>query len=463
MGEIQDSFHYRHVMQENEAFSQSPTDLFLNALPRRINGLREDNSVESFDSNDIKCLILDNISASGIEIFEERGYQIEVHSTYLNEKELINKISDVHVLCVGPKTRLPARVLEHARKLLVIGCFSVGTNHIDTDYAASIGVAVFNSPFSNTRSVAELAIGNILSLSRQLSDRSLELHCGIWNNHFNNCWEIRSKTLGIIGYGHIGSQVSVLAEALGMHILFYDIHTVMALGSATQVPTLNKLLKNSDFVCMCIPETKDTDNMMSAPQLAAMKKGSYLINVSAGNAIDIPSLIISLEMGHLAGVALDVYPNEPIKNGKNCFNDRLNSWTSKLVSLPNVILTPHIGGSTIEAQKASSEEITTYIVNYLTEGNSVGAVNFPEIKLASTESNKGNIVRIIYIHQNIPGVLKTVNSILYEHNIEKQIFDSTGKVSYMVTDISDANPNDIRSIYEKLNDTPAKISIRLLY
>ncbi|GME99585.1 unnamed protein product [Ambrosiozyma monospora] len=360
------------------------------------------------------------------------------------------------------KTKLTRNVLKHAKNLVVIGCFCIGTNQVDLEFAADQGVAVFNSPFSNSRSVAEMTIAEIITLSRQMGDRSIELHNGIWNKVSARCWEIRGKTLGIIGYGHIGSQLSVLAEAFGMNVLYYDILMIMALGTAKQVSTLEELLNKSDFVSLHVPETPETKMMFGTPQFAAMKDGSYLINNSRGSVVDIPALIDALKLGKLAGAAIDVYPQEPAKNGP-FFNNQLNTWTSELQSLKNIILTPHIGGSTEEAQSAIGIEVGTALTSYINEGISTGAVNFPEVSLRGLDLDQDNAVRVLYIHQNVPGVLKTVNNILSDHNIEKQFSDSRGDVAYLMADISGVTSEDIKSLYEELNATQYKIAVRLLY
>ncbi|CCD22394.1 uncharacterized protein NDAI_0A02360 [Naumovozyma dairenensis CBS 421] len=443
--------------------STSPTQSFMNTLPRRLSTSKQSKALKPFSTGDIKILLLENVNTAAIQIFKEQGYQVDFYKSSLPEEDLIEKIKDVHAIGIRSKTKLTANVLQHARNLVVIGCFCIGTNQVDLDYAANMGVAVFNSPFSNSRSVAELVIAEIISLARQLGDRSIELHTGTWNKVSARCWEIRGKTLGIIGYGHIGSQLSVLAEAMGMHVIYYDIVTIMALGTAKQVSTLDELLNKSDFVSLHVPETSETKNMLSFPQFAAMKDGAYVINASRGTVVDIPALVQAMQAGKIAGAALDVYPNEPGKNGANTYNDDLNSWTSQLVSLPNVILTPHIGGSTEEAQSAIGIEVAHSLSKYINEGNSVGSVNFPEVSLRSLDFDQENTVRVLYIHRNVPGVLKTVNNILSSHNIEKQFSDSNGDIAYLIADISQVNQSDIKNIYDELNQTSAKISIRLLY
>ena len=353
--------------------------------------------------------------------------------------------------------------MKAAKNLVVIGCFCIGTNQVDLDFAAKSGIAVFNSPFSNSRSVAELVISEIITLARQLGDRSIEMHTGTWNKVSAKCWEIRGKTLGIIGYGHIGSQLSVLAEAMGMNVIYYDVITIMSLGNSKQVETLDELLKRADFVTLHVPATPDTKNLLSAPQFAAMKDGAYVINASRGTVVDIPALVQAMKAGKIAGAALDVYPQEPAKNGEGLFGDSLNEWASELCSLRNVILTPHIGGSTEEAQSAIGIEVANALSKYINEGASQGAVNFPEVSLRPLDLDQQNVVRVLYIHHNVPGVLKTVNNILSNHNIEKQFSDSQGDIAYLMADISDVDISDIQSLYEQLEQTPYKIATRLLY
>ncbi len=419
--------------------------------------------LKPFSTGDIKVLLLENVNQTAIKIFNDQGYQVEFYKTSLSEDQLIEKIKDVHAIGIRSKTKLTERVLKEAKNLTVIGCFCIGTNQVDLKFAAKNGLAVFNSPFSNSRSVAELVIGEIICLSRQFGDRSIELHTGIWNKVSAKCWEIRGKTLGIIGYGHIGSQLSVLAESMGMNVVYYDILMIMSLGTAKQVGSLNELLAVSDFVTLHVPETADTKNMISYPQFAAMKEGSYLINASRGTVVDIQALVDTMKTGKIAGTALDVYPHEPAKNGSDLFTNNLNPWTSDLQSLRNVILTPHIGGSTEEAQSAIGTEVATSLTKYINEGSSNGAVNFPEVSLRSLDLDQENAVRVLYVHQNVPGVLRTVNEIFANHNIEKQYSDSNGEIAYLMADISDVDQADIKSLYEKLEQTPFNIVTCLLY
>ncbi|CDH13492.1 D-3-phosphoglycerate dehydrogenase 1 [Zygosaccharomyces bailii] len=445
------------------AVSTSPTQSFMDTLPRRMSASNKAKALKPFSTGDMKILLLENVNATAVDIFREQGYQVEFLKSSLPEEELIEKIKDVHAVGIRSKTRLTANILKHAKNLVCIGCFCIGTNQVDLTYATNAGIAVFNSPFSNSRSVAELIIGEIITLARQVGDRSIELHTGTWNKVSNRCWEVRGKTLGIIGYGHIGSQLSVLAEAMGLHVLYYDTVTIMGLGTARQVPTLDELLNNSDFITCHVPATPETKNMLSAPQFAAMKEGAYVLNASRGTVVDIPALIQAFKAGKIAGAALDVYPSEPGKNGAGVFNNDLNPWASELTSLPNIILTPHIGGSTEEAQSAIGVEVATSLTKYINEGTSVGSVNFPEVSLRSLDYDEENTVRVLYIHHNVPGVLKTVNNVLSNHNIEKQFSDSKGGVAYLMADICDVNQSDIKDVYDQLNQTDAKISIRLLY
>ena len=368
----------------------------------------------------------------------------------------------MHVIGIRSKTKQTEKVLREAKNLLVVGCFCIGTNQVDLDYAAKQGIAVFNSPFANSRSVAELMIGWIITLARQLGDRSNEMHRGTWNKVSSRCWEIRGKTLGIVGYGHIGSQLSVLAEAMGMSVIYYDVVTLMAMGKAQQVPTLKQLLNESDFVTLHVPATPETKNMISTEQLAQMKTGAYLLNASRGTVVDIPALINAMRSGKIAGAGLDVFPNEPGGNGDYFNATTLNQWAEDLRTLNNIILTPHVGGSTEEAQRAIGVEgrlppsemrripadpcsVGEALVRYINQGVTLGSVNLPEVNMRSLTLEEPNHARVgrrctlgrdasntgqvIYIHRNVPGVLRKVNDILHKHNIEKQTSDSKGEVS----------------------------------
>lgn len=369
---------------------------------------------------------------------------------------------DVHVIGIRSKTKLTEKVLREAKNLLVIGCFCIGTNQVNLEFAAKQGIAVFNSPFANSRSVAELMIGEIIVLARQLGDRSSELHRGTWNKVSSKCWEIRGKTLGIIGYGHIGSQLSVLAEAMGMTVIYYDTLTLMGMGTAYQMPTLDALLEKADFVTCHVPETPETKNMISTAQLNKMKEGAYLLNASRGTVVDIPALVNAMRSGKISGAALDVYPNEPAANG-DYFNNNLNQWGEDLRSLKNIILTPHIGGSTEEAQRAIGVEVAQALVRYINQGLTVGSVNMPEVNVRSLTLDESNYARVIFIHRNVPGVLTQVNKIFEKHNITKQTLDSRGEVSYLLADISDVSMGDLKEISDGLDGLSSRIMTRLLF
>ena len=289
----------------------------------------------------------------------------------------------------------------------------------------------------------------------------MEMHNGVWNKVSKGCWEIRGKTLGIVGYGHIGSQLSVLAEAFGMRVIFYDVIPIMPLGSARPVDSFNALLEQADFVTLHVPESPETMGMIGAPQLAKMKIGAYLLNNARGKVVDIPALINAVQSKHLAGAALDVFPSEPGANGLG-FDTKLNAWADALRALPNVILTPHIGGSTDEAQQMIGEEVSGAISRYLLFGTSVGAVNFPEVDLRAITADQPNFVRVCHVHHNIPGVLRRVNETPSDHNIENQFSDSKGSVAYLMAGIASVGEEGVQAIYDKINQTDANIITRML-
>ncbi|CDO71647.1 hypothetical protein BN946_scf184911.g118 [Trametes cinnabarina] len=423
--------------------------------------IRQPKVLHPVENEDLKLLILENISQEAVKAFRSQGFHVDHSTKAMSEDELVQKIGQYHAIGIRSKTKITERVLKAASKLLVIGCFCIGTNQVDLDNAAKAGIPVFNSPFSNSRSVAELVMSEIVALSRQYFERAFEMRNGIWNKQSKGCWEVRGKTLGIVGYGHIGSQLSVLAEAFGMRVLFYDVVNIMPLGSARQVDTLATLLSESDFVTLHVPELPETTNMISTEELAQMKKGAYLINNARGKVVDIPALIDALKSGHLAGAALDVYPSEPGSNGSP-FDDQLNPWSSALRSIPNVILTPHIGGSTEEAQRMIGEEVSSALIRYLNNGSTVGAVNFPEVDLRAITLEEPNHIRVCYVHKNIPGVLRQVNEVLSPYNVEKQYSDSKGEIAYLMADIADVSPRDVNSLREQLNITSANILTRML-
>ncbi|TVY49493.1 D-3-phosphoglycerate dehydrogenase [Lachnellula occidentalis] len=400
--------------------------------------------LKPFATQDIKILLLENVNQSGKDILAAQGYQVEAVKSSLPEDQLIEKIRDVHVIGIRSKTKLNEKVLRAAKNLIVVGCFCIGTNQVDLEYAARHGIAVFNSPFANSRSVAELVIGEIIVLARQLGDRSNELHKGTWNKVSSKCWEIRGKTLGV-SMSRTPRGLSVLAEAMGMSVIYYDVVNLMALGTARQVATLNELLNNADFVTCHVPELAETKNMIATPQFEQMKEGSYLINASRGTVVDIPALINFSRNGKIAGAALDVYPNEPGGNG-DYFTNSLNGWAEDLRSLKNIILTPHIGGSTEEAQRAIGAEgwlVGEALVRYVNLGVTLGAVNLPEVNLRSLTLDEPNHVR-------------AVNEILGDHNVDKQITDNKGDVAYLMADISNVQSSEIKDISDSLENLSCK-------
>ncbi|KAL7422708.1 D-3-phosphoglycerate dehydrogenase 2 [Cryptotrichosporon argae] len=410
----------------------------------------------------LKVLLLENINVDAAEALKRAGYEVDHFTKAFSEEELLAKLPGYHAIGIRSKTKITAAVIDACPQLLAIGCFCIGTNQVDLVHAAKHGIAVFNSPFSNSRSVAELVIGEIIALSRQLLDRASEMRAGLWNKVSKGCWEIRGKTLGIVGYGHIGAQLSVLAESFGMSVIYYDVVPIMPLGTARQVDTLEDMLRAADFVTLHVPEIPDTIGMMGEAQFAAMKQGAFFINNARGKVVDLSALAAALESGHLAGAAVDVYPKEPGSNGPG-FSDALGEFIPRLRKLPNLILTPHIGGSTEEAQRAIGSEVATALTRYLNYGTSLGAVNFPEVDLRAITADDERHIRVCHVHRNEPGVLRAINAILGSHNIEKQFSDSKGDIAYLMADISGVGQEEVKDIYEAIKGTRANILTRLLY
>eukprot|EP01121_Diplochlamys_sp_Union-15-3_P015107 TRINITY_DN4930_c0_g4_i1.p1 TRINITY_DN4930_c0_g4~~TRINITY_DN4930_c0_g4_i1.p1 ORF type:complete len:424 (+),score=52.52 TRINITY_DN4930_c0_g4_i1:46-1272(+) len=350
-----------------------------------------------FPRKQIKVLLLEGIHEDAVKKLQWEEFQIESLKISLKGEELKKKLSNVHVLGIRSKTKVTKEILDAAPNLLCIGCFCIGTDQVDLTAAQNKGIPVFNSPFCNSRSVAELIIAQIITLARKLGDRNREMHSGTWNKTSANCYEIRGKVLGIVGYGHIGSQLSVLAEAMGMRVVFYDIRNVMPLGNSLPLPTLEELLKRSDFVTLHVPETPQTKNMIGAKELNLMRKGAYLLNASRGSVVVISDLVKALKSGQLNGAYVDVYPVEPSKN--NC------PFQNELQNCPNTILTPHIGGSTLEAQQAIGEEVAGRVISFIMTGNTMGAVNFPQIDVPYGGPTTH---RVLNVHYNHPGVLKVL-------------------------------------------------------
>jgi D-3-phosphoglycerate dehydrogenase len=410
-----------------------------------------------FKTAEIKVLLLENISKAATNMLKEAGYQVEVCAKSMSKEELGEKLKTVHALGIRSKTQITEELIKEAPCLLTIGCFCIGTNQVNLEAALSRGIAVFNSPFSNSRSVAELVLAEIIGLSRQLGERNNEMHAGRWNKTALGCREIRRKVLGIVGYGHIGSQLSVLAESMGMRVLFHDIQQLMPLGMAMPVGNLEELLRQSDFISLHVPETPETVNMIGAHELRLMKKGACLINASRGTVVDLVALKESLTTGHLGGAALDVFPEEPEANG---------AWNTGLEGLPNVILTPHIGGSTEEAQAAIGVEVATSITRFLDQGTTLGSANFPELDLRVNtfeQPSSSYPCRVLNVHHNVPGVLLKINKILGEFNIEKQVCESRGQYSYVMADVNANCEKDLEHIFESVFALPEAVATRIVY
>lgn len=373
----------------------------------------------------IKVLLVEGIHAIAKARLEEEGYEVDLISHAPDEKELIEKLKSYSVLGIRSKTEVTKKVLDESRHLIGIGAFCIGTNQIQLSHAKSIGVPVFNAPHANTRSVAELVIAEMISLSRQLGDRNIKAHQGDWIKSADGSREVRGKTLGIVGYGHIGSQLSILAEAMGMKVVFFDVVKKLSLGNAKPKRTLADLLESSDFVSLHVPETPQTKNMIAAKEIKLMRAGSYLINASRGTVVVIEDLAAALKSKHLAGCAIDVFPIEPASNKEK--------FVSPLQGLANVILTPHIGGSTEEAQYSIGLEVAESFRKFLKLGTTAGAVNFPQVELHPVEG----ITRIQNVHKNEPGVLGEINGIIskYGANIQGQFLSTDENIGYLVVDI----------------------------
>ena len=404
----------------------------------------------SFPKSEIKVLLLENVHPSADELFGGEGFQIERVKGALKEGELIERIRDVHILGIRSKTQVTERVLDEARRLLVVGAFCIGTNQIRLAHANENGVPVFNAPFSNTRSVAEMVIAEVVVLSRQLFDRSREVHEGTWKKIAVGSHEIRGKTLGIVGYGHIGRQVGVLAEMVGMQVVFYDIASRLPMGNNRVLATLEDLLAASDFVTLHVPETAATKGMIGAAQLAAMKPGACLLNASRGTVVDLDALAAAIKSGKVGGAAVDVYPEEPEANS--------DGFASVLRGLPNVVLTPHIGGSTEEAQAAIGREVATSLVKFVNTGATTGSVNFPELELPQARGTH----RILNIHRNVPGVVRDITKIISDQgaNIHAQMLGTDPNIGYLVMDLDQAVSHEVKKAVGALETS---IKTRMLY
>ena len=401
--------------------------------------------------NDLKVVLFEGIHPSAVEVLQQGGYSnIVTHAKALVGDELLAALADAHFVGLRSRTQLTAEVLAKAPQLAAIGCFCIGTNQVDLKAAMGLGIPVFNAPFSNTRSVAELVLAQIIMLMRGIPEKNAVLHRGGWIKSAAHSYEVRGKTLGIIGYGHIGTQIGVLAEQLGMRVLFADIEAKLSLGNARQTSSLDELLGLSDVVSLHVPETPETKNMFGAAQMAAMKPGSHLINASRGTVVDIDALTAALESRHLLGAAIDVFPAEPQGND--------SVFSSPLTKFDNVILTPHIGGSTSEAQVNIGTEVAAKLVRYGNNGSSTTAVNFPEVVLPEHTGRS----RLLHIHKNMPGVLAHVNERLSAAgiNIAAQYLSTFEGLGYVVIDVDSAAS---QSALDQLRSVPGTIRCRILY
>ncbi|MDD8061166.1 MULTISPECIES: phosphoglycerate dehydrogenase [Shewanella] len=380
----------------------------------------------SLDKDKIKILLLEGVHQTAVDVLERAGYtNIEYHKASLGEEALLASIKDAHFVGLRSRTQLTEEVLRHAEKLVAIGCFCIGTNQVDLSTAEKLGIPVFNAPFSNTRSVAELVIGEIIMLMRGIPQRNAISHRGGWLKSASGSVEVRGKTLGVIGYGHIGTQLGILAETLGMRVIFFDIEDKLPLGNASQVHSMDDLLAQADVVSLHVPETPQTKDMFAKAEFAKMRQGSFFINASRGTVVDIEDLASALNSEHLAGAAIDVFPVEPKSND--------DEFITPLRGLDNVLLTPHIGGSTAEAQENIGIEVAGKLVKYSDNGSTLSAVNFPEVSLAQHRGTS----RLLHIHQNRPGVLIKINQAFSEKgiNIAAQYLQTTAEIGYVVMEV----------------------------
>jgi D-3-phosphoglycerate dehydrogenase len=406
----------------------------------------------SLSRDKISVLLLEGIHDTAVQSLEDRGYtNITRLPKALEEDELIERIRNVHMLGIRSRTQLTERVLNAAEKLFSVGCFCIGTNQVDLKAARRQGVPVFNAPYSNTRSVAELVLGEIIMLMRGIFEKSQIVHTGGWVKSAKNSYEVRGKVLGIVGYGHIGTQLSILAEAVGMRVVFYDIQKKLALGNAQPCASLGELLETSDVVTLHVPDTAQTRGMIGAEEIRRMKKGAFLINAARGMVVEIEALAEALKSGHLLGTAIDVFPEEPSGDA--------DEFISPLRGIPNAILTPHIGGSTLEAQANIGDEVSGKLIEYSDNGSTVGAVNFPQVQLPVRDSG----TRFLHIHRNIPGVLRKLNDCLTSRdlNIAGEYLQTDPEIGYVVVDV-EGNVDD-REILADLKGIDGTLRARFLY
>jgi D-3-phosphoglycerate dehydrogenase len=408
----------------------------------------------SLDKGKIKILLLEGVHPTALEALKKDGYhEIDYRPKSLPEPQLIEALRDAYFIGIRSATQLTANVIGSADKLMGIGCFCIGTNQVDLDAAQQRGIPVFNAPFSNTRSVAELVLAEIILLMRGIPLRNALTHRGGWMKTAAGSQEARGKTLGIVGYGHIGTQIGVLAESLGMKVIFYDIETKLALGNAHAVPTLNGLLELSDVVTLHVPETAQTQNMIGADQLAVMKKGAKLINAARGTVVDIDALAAALQSKHISGAAIDVFPVEPKTEG--------DEFVSPLRGMENVILTPHVGGSTEEAQQNIGIEVAEKLIKYSNNGSTLTAVNFPEVSLPEHPGKH----RLLHTHHNRPGVLSAINAVFSKAkiNITGQYLQTNAQIGYVVIDVETETREASLDVKRALEKVPGTIRTRILY
>lgn len=405
----------------------------------------------SLDKDKIKVLLLEGVHPNTVETFRAAGYtSVEYLKTFLSEEELIEQISDVHFVGLRSRTQITEKVLDAASKLVAIGCFCIGTNQVELEAAQIRGIPVFNAPFSNTRSVAELVLGEILLLLRCIPEKNAKCHRGVWEKLANRSVEARGKKLGIIGYGHIGTQLGIIAESIGMKVYYYDIENKLSLGNAIQVPNMVELLNMSDVISLHVPETASTKNMIGAEQLRMMKPGVIFINAARGTVVNIDALADVIKSGHIAGAAIDVFPIEPKSNDEE--------FQSPLRGLENVILTPHIGGTTHEAQENIGLEVANKLVKYSDNGSTLSAVNFPEVSLPG---HKGSS-RLLHIHRNQPGVMNKINQTFAEEgiNIAGQYLQTSSHIGYVVIDVETEHSEKALAKLKEINGT---IRARILH
>ncbi|MBW0162616.1 MAG: phosphoglycerate dehydrogenase [Sediminibacterium sp. Gen4] len=408
-------------------------------------------SKTSYPKERINILFLENISDKAVQYFKQQGYaNVKKIAGALSEEELVKEVKDVHLLGIRSKTQITPKVLEAAKKLQAIGCFCIGVNQVDLKAATKKGVVVFNAPYSNTRSVAELVIGISVMLIRKISDKNIAAHKGIWMKDAKGSYELRGKTMGIIGYGNIGSQVSVLCEALGMKVLFYDTETKLPLGNAVAAKNMKEVLMNSDIVSLHVPETPQTKNLINRNNIKLFKKGSILLNYARGEVVDLKALSEAIKEGVIAGAGIDVYPWEPEKNGDH--------FDTPLQGLPNVILTPHIGGSTEEAQQNIGEDVSVKLFQYLERGITNGSHTVPAIGLPPVDGAH----RILHVHKNVPGVLSAINTALSKNNINivGQYLKTNEEIGYVVLDVDKKLSKRAAELLKEVKET---IKVRMLY